>query len=92
MHFILFLLLEELSVLSFKRESMRTMDYCDVSNWSAGDRSFSVHYKSLVIGFLRWSALVLELAELWEEPAWGPISPCLTGSGMSAPEGLRPIS
>lgn len=49
-----------------------TVDYCDVSNWSVGDRSFSVHYKSPVIGFLRWSALVMELTELWEERRGDP--------------------
>ena len=68
-----------------------TMDYCDASNRSVGDRSFSVHYKLLLIGFLRWSALVMELTELWEELTWGPISPCLRGSGMSAPKGLSPF-
>lgn len=47
------------------------LDYCDVSNWSVGDWSFSLHLKSPVIGFLRWSALAMEPAELWEEPAWG---------------------
>lgn len=46
-----------------------TLDYCGVSNWSVGNWSFSVHYKSLVIGFLRWSAPTVEPAELWEEPA-----------------------
>lgn len=87
MYLILFLLFEDLSVLSFKRKSTITMDYCDVYNWSVGDRFFSVHYKSLVIGFLCWSALVMELTELWEEVAWGPISPCLRGSGMSPRRG-----
>lgn len=72
---------------SFQRESTMTRDYRDVSNWPVGDSSVSVRYKSLVIGFLRWSAPVTELTELWEELAWGPISPCLRGSGMSAPEG-----
>lgn len=71
-----------------------TLDYCDISNWSVADWSFSVHYKSLVIGFLRWSAPAVEPAELWEEPACGGggggsggFSPCLRGPGMSAPQG-----
>lgn len=72
MYLILFLLCEYRVVLSFKGESTMTVDYCDVSNWSVGDRSFSVHYKSPVIGFLRWSALVMELTELWEERRGDP--------------------
>lgn len=72
MYLILFLLCEDRAVLSFKGESTMTVDYCDVCNWSVGDRSFSVHYKSPVIGFLRWSALVMELTELWEERRGDP--------------------
>lgn len=41
---------------------------------------FLVGLGLLLTGLLLW----IGCNELWEEPAWGPISPCLRGWGMSA--------
>lgn len=53
---ILLLLFDDLLFPCFTRKSTMTMNYCDVFNWSVGDKSFSVHYKSLVISFPRKGA------------------------------------